>query len=375
MTPGNLSSNWYHINNVSELDSPSIALYKDRLLFNIHKMKAMVGDDVSRLIPHVKTNKMPKVIALMISNGITRFKASTIAEAEMAAQEGANEVLIAHQLVGPKVDRFVSLIEHYPNTVFSTLIDNIASAQRLNEVALNNKLRIEIFIDINNGMDRSGIEMGAGLNELLLEVNNLKNIYFRGLHVYDGHFRNRDFQKRKEEIEHGLKNVNALYAQLKKKDPNRQLICGGTPSFSAHLLEESRICSPGTCLFWDWGYGDKLGEQEFKYAALLITRVISKPKKGIITLDLGHKGVAAENPIQNRVRILNLSDYELLSQSEEHGVFKVKEWDKIKVGDVFYGVPYHICPTINLYDEAAVIENGNKVDTWQITARKRKINI
>lgn len=375
MSHGNLSTNWYQINNVSELDSPSIALYKDRLLFNIHKMKAMVGDDVSRLMPHVKTNKMPKVIALMISNGITRFKASTIAEAEIAAQEGANEVLIAHQLVGPKVERLASLIENYPKTVFSTLVDNIASAQRLNEVALNNNLRIEIFIDINNGMDRSGIEMGAGLDELVLEVKSLNGLYFRGLHVYDGHLRNSDFQKRKEEIEHGLKMVNTLYVQLKKEDPNCRLICGGTPSFTAHLLEENRICSPGTCLFWDWGYGDKMEEQEFKYAALLVTRVISKPKNGIITLDLGHKGVASENPIDSRVRFLNLSDYELLSQSEEHGVLRVKDWDKIAVGDVFYGVPYHICPTINLYDEVAVIENGKKVDTWQITARKRKINI
>ncbi|MET7029127.1 D-TA family PLP-dependent enzyme [Sediminicola luteus] len=375
MTPGNLSSNWFLINNVSELDSPSIALYKDRLLFNIHKMKAMVGNDVSRLMPHVKTNKMPKVIALMISNGITRFKASTIAEAEIAAQEGASEVLIAHQLVGPKVERLASLIENYPKTVFSTLVDNIASAQRLNEVAFNKNLRIAIFIDINNGMDRSGIEMGADLDELVFEVKNLKNLYFRGLHVYDGHLRHSDFQKRKEEIELGLNKVNTLYAQLKKEDPNCQLICGGTPSFTAHLLEESRICSPGTCLFWDWGYGDKMEEQEFQYAALLVTRVISKPKKGIITLDLGHKGVASENPIHSRVRFLNLSDYELLSQSEEHGVLKVKDWDTIAVGDVFYGVPYHICPTINLYDEVAVIENGNKVDTWQITARKRKINI
>ncbi len=366
---------WYEIANVEELDSPSIALYKDRLLFNIHKMKVMVGDDVSRLMPHVKTNKMPKVIALMISNGITRFKASTIAEAEIAAQEGANEVLIAHQLVGPKVERLASLIENYPKTVFSTLVDNIASAQRVNEVAFNKNLHIEIFIDINNGMDRSGIEMGAGLDELVLEVKNLKNLYFRGLHVYDGHLRNSDFQKRKEEIELGLKKVNTLYAHLKKEDPNCQLICGGTPSFTAHLLEESRICSPGTCLFWDWGYGDKMEEQEFKYAALLVTRVISKPKNGIITLDLGHKGVASENPIDSRVRFLNLSDYELLSQSEEHGVLRVKDWDKIAVGDVFYGVPYHICPTINLYDEVAVIENGKKVDTWQITARKRKINI
>lgn len=375
MTQGTSLSTWYLINNVSELDSPSIALYKDRLLFNIQKMKAMVGNDVSRLMPHVKTNKMPKVIAQMISTGITRFKASTIAEAEIAAQEGATAVLLAHQLVGPKVDRFASLIEHYPNTVFSTLVDNVASAERLDEVASNNNLPIEIFIDINNGMDRSGIEMGAGLDELISAIKDLKNLYFGGLHVYDGHLRNSDFQKRKEEIEDGLKEINTLYAKIKKNNPNFQLICGGTPAFTAHLLEENRICSPGTCLLWDWGYGDKLGEQEFKYAALLVTRVISKPKKGIITLDLGHKGVAAENPIQNRVKFLNLSDYELLSQSEEHGVLKVKNWESIAVGDIFYGVPFHICPTINLYDEVTVIENGNAVDTWHITARKRKINI
>lgn len=375
MTVGTSTSPWYLINNVSELDSPSIALYKDRLLFNIQKMKTMVGNDVSRLMPHVKTNKMPKVIAQMISAGITRFKASTIAEAEIAAQEGATDVLLAHQLVGPKVDRFASLIEHYPNTIFSTLVDNVASAERLNEVASKKNIHIEIFIDINNGMDRSGIEMGAELDQLILKVKKLNNLIFKGLHVYDGHLRNSDFNKRQEEIERGMKKVNTLYNHLKKNAPNLQLICGGTPSFTAHLLEDNRICSPGTCLFWDWGYGDKMEEQEFKYAALLVTRVISKPKKGIITVDLGHKGVAAENPIQNRVRFLNLSDYELLSQSEEHGVLKVKNWDSIAVGDLFYGVPYHICPTINLYDEVTVIENGNTIDTWHIIARKRKINI
>ncbi|MEB8345404.1 alanine racemase [Flavobacteriaceae bacterium KMM 6898] len=375
MNHDNLASDWYLINNVEELDSPSIALYKEHLLYNIQKMKAMVDNDVSRLMPHVKTNKMPKVIAQMISAGITRFKASTISEAEIAAEEGATAILLAHQLVGPKIERFTTLIQYYPKTVFSTIIDNVASAQLLNKVASNTNLRIEIFIDINNGMDRSGIEPGTGLDQLILEVKQYKNLYFRGLHVYDGHLRNNDFQMRKEEIEQGLKKINTLYDQLKKDDPNLQLICGGTPSFTTHLMEKNRICSPGTCLLWDWGYGDKMEEQEFKYAALLVTRVISKPKKGIITLDLGHKGVAAENSIQNRVKFLNLSDYELLTQSEEHGVLKVKDWEGIKVGDVFYGVPYHICPTINLYDEVAVIENGNKVDTWHITARKRKINI
>ena len=374
MTQGNLASNWYLINNVSEMDSPSIALYKDRLLFNIQKMKTMVDNDVFRLMPHVKTNKMPKVIAEMISAGITKFKASTIAEAEMASQEGATTLLLAHQLVGPKIGRFITLMQQYPNIEFSTLIDNVASANQLNKIALNANLQCNIFIDINNGMDRSGIETGTGLDELILEIKILKSLHFKGLHVYDGHLRNSDFQERKMEVEQGLKKINVLYDELKKDNPNFQLICGGTPSFTSHLLEDARVCSPGTCLLWDWGYDDKLVEQKFKYAALLITRVISKPKKGIITLDLGHKAVSAENPIHNRVKFLNLCDYELLSQSEEHGVLKVKNWDEIVVGDV-YGIPYHICPTINLYDEVSVIENGNKIDTWQITARKRKITI
>ena len=126
-------------------------------------------------------------------------------------------------------------------------------------------------------------------------------------------------------------------------------------------------------MLWDWGYGEKLTEQSFKYAALVVTRVISKPTEGIITVDMGHKSVSAENPIDKRVKFLNIDDYELLSQSEEHGVIKVKDWDKYKVGDVLYGIPYHICPSINLHDEVSVIENGKKVDTWEITARKRKL--
>ena len=113
-------------------------------------------------------------------------------------------------------------------------------------------------------------------------------------------------------------------------------------------------------MFWDWTYEEKLTEQEFKTAALLVTRVISKPAEGIVTIDLGHKAVASENPIDCRVMFLNLDHYKLLSQSEEHGVLQVKNWDSITVGDVFYGVPYHICPTINLYDEVSVIENNRK---------------
>lgn len=367
--------NWYEIENIDQIDSPSLALYEDRLHYNLQKMLEMVNGDTNKLMPHVKTNKMPEVIKRMVALGVKNFKASTISEAEIAAEEGAKNILVAHQLVGPKVSRFLSLITHFHNTNFSTLLDNINSAKHLNHLASEQNLIIDFYIDINNGMDRSGIKLGNELDDFIKDIPKLTSLSFKGLHVYDGHLRHTDFDQRKDKVEEGFKDINALYSKLKNQYPKLKLICGGTPTFTSHLSEEERICSPGTCVFWDWGYGEKLSEQDFKYATLLISRIISKPTEGIVTIDLGHKSVAAENPIHQRVKFLNLTNYELLSQSEEHGVLNVKNWKDLKVGDVLYGVPFHICPTVNLHDEVSVIRKKNKVATWQITARKRKITM
>ncbi|WP_190810062.1 alanine racemase [Flagellimonas sp. S3867] len=368
-----MKDNWFNIENVDTVDSPSVALYREHLLFNIKQMVSLVDGKADRLMPHLKTNKMPEVLKLLLASGITNFKASTIAEAEIAAEAGANSVLIAHQLVGPKVDRFLKLSGHFSATLFSTIIDDTESAILLNKKADENGLKINIYIDINNGMNRSGIKIGSALDSLLSVVRDCKNLQFKGLHVYDGHLRDPEFSVRNEKIESGFEDVTTYFEALQHIYPNIELICGGTPSFTSHLLQKDRITSPGTCVLWDWGYSEKLTEQNFKHAALLVTRIISKPIEGFVTLDLGHKSVAAENPIDKRMKFLNIDNYELLSQSEEHGVLKVSNWDELKIGDVFYGVPYHICPTINLHDEVSVIENGLKVDSWQITARKRKL--
>jgi len=364
---------WYYIQNIEEIDSPSLVLYEDRLMHNLHKMLDMVQNDASRLMPHVKTNKMPEVIKRMVNLGIKNFKASTIAEAEVAAAQGARSVLIAHQLVGPKIERFATLIQHFPNTQFSTLVDNLDSLLKLREVALRHDLKIGVYVDVNSGMDRSGIQLGDEMNQLLQQLASRSSINFLGLHVYDGHLRDPDFKERKDKVEAEITSITALFNKLKIDFPELLMVCGGTPAFTSHLTENNRICSPGTCVFWDWGYGDGLSEQKFQYAVLLVTRVISKPTKGIVTIDLGHKSVGAENSIEKRVRFLNLDEYELISQSEEHGVLQVNNWEAIKVGDLFYGVPYHICPTVNLYDMISVIKNEKKVEEWEITARKRKI--
>ena len=111
------------------------------------------------------------------------------------------------------------------------------------------------------------------------------------------------------------------------------------------------------------------------YRLLLLTRVISKPQAGIITTDLGHKSVGSENSLEQRIKFLNLSDAEPISQSEEHLVLKVKDWSAAHVGDVLYGIPFHVCPSVALYDEANVIRHNEKTEIWNVVARKRKITV
>src|SRR4026207_1369821 len=119
--------NWYTIKNIDQLDSPALVVFPDRVKHNIRLAIDMVSD-VNRLRPHIKTNKSPDVTKLMLNAGITKFKCATIAEAEMLAQCNAPDVLLAYQPLGPKLDRFVSLIKKYPGTKFSCLTDNIEAA-------------------------------------------------------------------------------------------------------------------------------------------------------------------------------------------------------------------------------------------------------
>lgn len=360
--------------NLLQIDSPSLLIIKEKLVSNVDKMITISGD-VSRLMPHIKTNKMEKVVRLMISKGINKFKSATIAEAELAAIAGAKQVLIAHQLVGPKIDRLIALIEKYPNTSFSSLVDCNEIVMDISKKFEKKNLTAQVYYDINNGMDRSGHEVNEMLEKDLKVASLTHHINLRGLHIYDGHVRDDEFEVRKDKIEKGLIEILDLTAKLKSQIGDMEIISGGTPAFTSHATEILRTLSPGTCVLWDWGYGDKFAEQNFEYAALLMMRIISKPIIGIITVDMGHKAVASENPIDNRIRFMNHEDLKLVSQSEEHGVIETHKWESYKVGDIILGVPYHVCPTVNLYDEAHIISNGKWIDTWKIEGRKRKITI
>jgi len=366
---------WYLLKNAHQIDSPSLLIFKDRIGSNIDEMIRQAGN-IERLIPHVKTNKMLQVVEMMMEKGITHFKTATIAEAEMAGMAGAQFVLIAHQLVGPKIDRLIQLHVAYPNTEFAVIVDDKGIVEQLSAKASENKVNVSVFVDVNSGMNRSGFPIEKDILGFYNNVAKLDYLSCLGLHVYDGQFRDPSFELRSTQINDSFRSIRKLVSDIQLSGMIKpKVIAGGSPAFSTHSQSDDLYLSPGTTIFWDWGYAEKCAEQHYLIAALVFTRIISKPTEGIVTVDMGHKAVAAENPIDKRIKFLNLENYELISQSEEHGVLSVDNWDDLNVGDALYGIPYHVCPTVNLYSQAHIIEDKVWTDTWDIIARNRKINI
>ena len=62
-------------------------------------------------------------------------------------------------------------------------------------------------------------------------------------------------------------------------------------------------------------------------------------------------------------------------QNEEHLVLEAGAGHSYKVGDILYGIPFHICPTVALYERAITVEEGKITGEWKIVARDRKITI
>jgi D-serine deaminase-like pyridoxal phosphate-dependent protein len=365
---------WYIISDFDQLDTPALVTYPSRIKQNIDMAVYMIGD-VFRLRPHVKTFKNKEVAQLMMDAGITKFKCATIAEAEMLAMCNAPDVLFAYQPIGPKLNRFIQLIITYPQTRFSCLVDNELSANTISEAAKANNLVIDVYIDLNIGMNRTGIKPVDAL-PLYRYANDLPGINIIGLHAYDGHIRDLDIDTRTEKCNKAYNQVARLKDNLIGLGyPEPVIIAGGSPTFPIHAQRADIECSPGTFVYWDRGYRLTCPEQEFLISAIVIARVISHISDNLLCIDCGHKSVAAENPLDKRIYFLNAPELKMVSQSEEHLVVDAGNGHNYQVGDVLYGSPYHICPSVALYERAITIENNTITGEWMNIARDRKINI
>jgi len=362
----------------SSLPSPALLFSLEGIRHNIDRMVQRAGVP-QRLRPHVKTHKTRQIVRMQRAVGITKHKAATIAEAEMLAQEGAAEVLLAYPLVGPTALRFARLVRAYPETRFQATVDHPAAAKILSNALVSAGSAAEVLLDIDVGQHRTGIAVGDAAFDFYQSLTTYPGFEIGGLHVYDGHNHQSALGDREAAALPPLERVLEFRERLVDHGlPVPRLVLGGTPTFPVYAKVKlpGIELSPGTCVLGDHGYGTKyLDMDDFHVAALVLTRVISKPTPTRLTLDLGHKAVAGDPPLGKRVRIMELDDAEQVLHNEEHLVIETAHAAKFALGSVLYGMPTHICPTCALHQEANIVENGAIVDVWPIAARDRRLTI
>lgn len=360
----------FRLTNEEEIFTPALVCYENIVRQNIDRMIDM-ANGAARLWPHVKTHKSADVVRLMMNAGINRFKCATLMEACMLGELDAQQVLIAYPLVGPAIKRLIELIHQFPKTTFYAIVDDLIQAALLSDAAVQARLRIPVLMDVDPGLGRTGVKTDR-LLMMYCQTAALPGLQLCGMHVYDGHRHEADPVQRMQMVEADQKTVFECRETLVTQGYDCSvMVMGGTPTFPCHAQREDVFLSPGTCVIGDAGYAQSFPDLPFEIGALLLCRVISHPASDTFTVDLGYKAVAAD-PAEPRAILYVFEQAQTVMRNEEHWVLRLPDGQQLPpVGQLLYAAPWHICPTVLLYDRMLVARNGKVTGEWPITARNR----
>lgn len=359
----------YAIADTSRIVTPALLIYPEKSDHNIKTTIAMVGGDANRWRPHIKTAKLLAVVEAYLQHGIQQFKCSTTLELLVACQAGARDVLVAFAMVGANAARVRQIAAQFPQTRVSILAESAAQAN------LWPGSNVGVFLDLNSGMNRTGIETAdtAGMIDLARTLG----ANFRGLHWYDGHVSMTDAGERKAAAFAGYDTLAQIIQAFERAGVAiEEVVTSGTPAAPygyeyAGFQSTSFVhrISPGTVVFCDLSTLKQLPDYGYLPAALVLATVTSHPKPGVITCDAGHKAMSVDSGVPN-CEVVGHPELTPMKPSEEHLPMEVKDgFNPPPIGEKLYLVPRHVCPTVNNFDHALLVNAARIVCVEPVSAR------
>jgi D-serine deaminase-like pyridoxal phosphate-dependent protein len=359
----------YKIENVEALLTPALVIYPEIVDRNIAATLRLLGGDANRWRPHLKTAKLGFIMKKLAAQGVVNAKCSTTMELAAACESGMKDVLLAYAVVGANAKRVRQIAEQYPNVRLSVLVENAA------QIDAWSGGRIGIFVDVNPGMDRTGISQDG--IAAILDVVRAAGPQFRGLHYYDGHMSAASLEEREKLAHKGYGRLMEIVAAVEGAGfPIEEVITSGTPAFPCAATYAPfqagtfvHRTSPGTVVYSDATSIKQLpAEWGYEPAALVVATVVSHPTPTVVTCDAGHKSVSADAGIPT-CAVAGRADLTPLKPSEEHLPIEGTAGTLPKIGELLYLIPRHVCPTVNNFDDAVIVEHGRIVGVEHVTAR------
>lgn len=348
------------------LDTPALCLNMEALEYNLKHMSDFFKPLKSKLRPHFKTHKTPIIAHMQIGAGAIGITCAKISEAEILAQSGIKDILIANQIItSKKIQRLVNLAKYADIMV---TVDSKENIENIDNLAKKNGVNVRILIEVDVGMHRCGVPPDGGIVELARYILKCKSLRFEGIMGYEGHaVMIKDPQERSITAKKAMGLLMRAYQFLEKANiPVKIISAGGTGTFDiiATFPGVTEI-QAGSYITMDTQYRENVGINEFKYALTLLTTVIHSDKQSAIT-DAGMKSLSTDFGMPG---VLHPKGWKVRNLAEEHCYLKNIGGPPLKPGDMVELIPSHGCTTINLHDVYHVIRNGVLEAIWIIHAR------
>jgi len=392
-----LSLDDYGFAGFDSLESPCLIVYEKLVRENIARIEAELEAIVPQsglrhLRPHVKTHKSAWATRLQLEAGVERFK-STPHEFEMLLEAGARDIFVAYPPLPSLAAKLADAQSRFAETRLSSQVATIEHAEALSAAAERHDVRLDAFLDLDVGAARTGIDPRdvVGLAKTIAG-RDLRGLHIVGVHAYDGHNHSADVEERRALARDAMARVVEAYRELAEICPDLDRLCvggspGALPCFETLVRDHVAVSdgggaggivpgrpidldvSPGTFVYWDSKY-DGLMPDRFRIAALVYARVMDRPGRDRITLDLGHKRWAID---QGPVELFSEPGLEVIGTTEEHTVLRCDDSSKYAIGTPILIAPKHVCPTVNLWEEFRVVRPDGTLDETlrTVTARNR----
>lgn len=365
-----MTENAYRLIEPAVVHTPCLLVYPEVVGRNVDRMSGILGG-LERIRPHIKTHKCKQVVKLLMGRGIGKFKCASVAEVRMLIECGAGDIQLAYPLVGPAIRSLALLLAEHRDAGVSVTVDDPGSAAALNDACKEHDRSVDVLIDVDAGMHRTGIEPGPAADELARTVAGMSHLRLIGLHAYDGHIRKSDVEARRPEVEAAMAGPLEMKQRLAADglcDGAPILSTSGTLSFIvAKDIDGIDELTPGSWVFWDGAYNEIDGPR-FEFAALVASRVVCRPGGNRLTLDAGSKGISRDIP--GPPIVIDCPGLVPGHANEEHQQCEWRGDGPVpEIGRVILFVPRHVCTTFYLYSHVSVVEGGRIVDRWPILCR------
>ena len=345
------------------VDTPSLLLDLDALHANLRTMASFFEGRHCRLRPHFKSHKCTRLAKLQLKAGAVGITCAKLGEAEVLADAGIRNILIANEIVGPiKIQRLMALCHRAEPMV---AVDSVSNVRMLSAHAVAAGITLGVLVEVDVGQGRCGVQPGQPALELATLVTSLPGLKFKGLQGYEGHCV--DLRDAAERTKQTLKSIGLIVDTrrlLERSGLKVDIVSGGgTGTYDINGNHEGiDEVQAGSYACMDWWYTDI--RPEFQQAMSILAIVISRPKPSVAVIDVGRKGMGAE---WGPPRLKNLAGARVLGySSEEHLMFQVPEGSALEIGDRIEIIPSHGCTTSNLYREFVVHSGGRVIDVWPI---------